>query len=154
MESTDLRCRWTEGRRSCGALRGSASALGHGDRIRVARRHREICRIVLGAARTQLRNPSAVAGGAPTPAVNGVIDLAAGGDRNLTRRYQNEIRDNSGKIIRQLAGGPIKICSRRIGGKVFITVVSHQVGGNNSKADLHKLAARTPAEFDLTGEID
>ena len=33
MEVIDLRCRRTEERRSCGALRGSASALDHGDRI-------------------------------------------------------------------------------------------------------------------------
>jgi hypothetical protein len=81
-------------------------------------------------------------------------DLAAGGDRNRTRLYQNEIRDNSGEIMRQLAGGPIKICSGRNGGKVFITVVGYQVGGKNSKADLRKLLAHTLAEFDLTGEID
>ena len=56
--------------------------------------------------------------------------------------------------MRQLAGGPIKICSGRIGGKVVITVVGYQVGGKNSKADLRKLAAHTLAEFDLTGEID
>jgi hypothetical protein len=81
-------------------------------------------------------------------------DLAAGGDRNRTRRYQNEIRDNSGEIMRQRAGGPSKICSGRIGSKVFITVVGYQVGGKNSKADLRKLAAHRLAEFDLTGEID
>jgi hypothetical protein len=56
--------------------------------------------------------------------------------------------------MRQLAGGPIKICSGRIGGKVFTTVAGYQVGGKNSKADLRKLAAHTLAEFDLTGEID
>ncbi len=33
MELIDLRCRRTEGRRSCGALRGSASAVAHGDTI-------------------------------------------------------------------------------------------------------------------------
>jgi hypothetical protein len=49
--------------------------------------------------------------------------------------------------VRQQAGGPIKICSGRIGGKVFITVVDHQVGGKSSKADLRKLAAHTLAEF-------
>src|ERR1700737_4280956 len=33
MELIDLRCRRTEGRRSCCALHGSASALAHGERI-------------------------------------------------------------------------------------------------------------------------
>jgi hypothetical protein len=69
-------------------------------------------------------------------------------------RYQNDIRDYSGGIIRQLAGGPIKICSGCMGGKVSITVIGYEVGGKNSKADLRKLAAHTLAEFDLTGEID
>jgi hypothetical protein len=66
----------------------------------------------------------------------------------------NEIRHNSGQIMRQPAGGPIKICSGRIVGKVFITVVGYQVGGGNSKADSHMPAAHALAEFDLTGEID
>ena len=52
--------------------------------------------------------------------------------------------------MRQLAGGPIKICSRRIGGKAFITVVGYQVGGKNAKVDLRKLAAHTLAEVLLS----
>lgn len=47
--------------------------------------------------------------------------------------YQNEIRDNRGEIMRQLAGGPIKICSGRIGGKVSFTVVGYRLGGKNSE---------------------
>jgi hypothetical protein len=49
--------------------------------------------------------------------------------------------------MRQLAGGPIRMCSGRIRGKVFITVVGYQGGGNNCKAELRELAAHTRAEF-------
>ena len=48
---------------------------------------------------------------------------------------------NSGEIMRQQAGGPIRVCSGRTGGKVFITVGGYQVGGKNSKADMRKLNA-------------
>jgi hypothetical protein len=42
MELIDRRCRRTEGGKSCGALRGSASALPHGQRIDGDRRYRMI----------------------------------------------------------------------------------------------------------------
>jgi hypothetical protein len=44
--------------------------------------------------------------------------------------------------------------SGRIAGKVSIAVNAYQPGANNSKAELRELAARTLAEFDLTGVID
>ena len=39
-------------------------------------------------------------------------------------------------------------------GKIFITVDAYQPGAENTKPALRELAARTLAEFDLTGEID
>jgi hypothetical protein len=50
------------------------------------------------------------------------------------RQYQNEIRDNSGQITRQLAGGPNKICSGAWAPKGFITVIRYQVGDKNCNA--------------------
>jgi hypothetical protein len=92
----------------------------------------------------QRRNTAALS--CPTPSRS--PDLAARGDRNRIRQYQNEIRDNGGQITRQLAGGPIKICSGASPPKGFITVIGCQVGDKNSKA------AHTLDVFDLTGEID
>jgi hypothetical protein len=51
-------------------------------------------------------------------------------------------------------GGQMTLLSGRISGKVFITVVAYQPGAENTKPALRELAARTLAEFDLTGEID
>ena len=39
-------------------------------------------------------------------------------------------------------------------GKIFINVLAYQPGAENTKPALRELAARTLAEFDLTGEID
>jgi hypothetical protein len=39
-------------------------------------------------------------------------------------------------------------------GKIFITVLAYQPGAENTKPALRELAARTLAEFDLTGQID
>jgi len=50
--------------------------------------------------------------------------------------------------------GQITLASGRFGGKVFITVVAYQVGGENSKPHLRELMADTLAEFELTGAID
>lgn len=52
------------------------------------------------------------------------------------------------------AGGQLTIQSWRIGDKVGITVEAYRPGGENTKPALRELAARTLAEFDLTGEID
>ncbi|MGO9384557.1 MAG: acyl carrier protein [Mycobacterium sp.] len=51
-------------------------------------------------------------------------------------------------------GGQMAVLSGRIGGKIFITVSAYQPGAKNTKPALRELAARTLAEFDLTGEID
>ena len=50
--------------------------------------------------------------------------------------------------------GQITLASGRFGGKVFITVVAYQVGGENSKPHLRELMAVTLADFELTGAID
>jgi hypothetical protein len=52
------------------------------------------------------------------------------------------------------AGGQMTLQSWRIGDKIGITVGAYQPGAENTKPALRELAARTLAEFDLTGEID
>ncbi|WP_227371127.1 hypothetical protein [Mycobacterium fragae] len=51
-------------------------------------------------------------------------------------------------------GGQVNVLSLRIPGKVIITVLAYQPGGQNTKSALRELAARTLAEFDLTGKIE
>jgi hypothetical protein len=51
------------------------------------------------------------------------------------------------------AGGQLVVVAGRIGGKISIDIVAYRVGAENSKQKLRELAARTLAEFDLTGEI-
>ncbi|HKP40605.1 hypothetical protein [Mycobacterium sp.] len=51
------------------------------------------------------------------------------------------------------AGGQLVAVAGRIGGKVTVGIIGYQVGAENSKPRLRELAARTLAEFDLTGEI-
>lgn len=52
------------------------------------------------------------------------------------------------------AGGHFTVQSWRIGGRISITVEAYQPGADNTKAGLRELAARTLADFDLTGEVD
>jgi hypothetical protein len=52
-------------------------------------------------------------------------------------------------------GGQMTVQSWRCGGKIIhITVGAYQPGAENTKPALRELAARTLAEFDLTGKID
>jgi hypothetical protein len=56
-------------------------------------------------------------------------------------------------------GGQMNLVSfraptRPLVGKIFTTVVAYQPGAENTKPALRELAARTLAEFDLTGTID
>jgi hypothetical protein len=39
-------------------------------------------------------------------------------------------------------------------GKIYLTVVAYHPGAENTKAALRELAARTLAEFGLTGDVD
>ncbi len=50
-------------------------------------------------------------------------------------------------------GGRIVILSGRLSGKIFISVGAYQPGAENTTRALRELAARTLADFDLTGEI-
>ncbi|WP_066897254.1 wax ester/triacylglycerol synthase domain-containing protein [Mycolicibacterium houstonense] len=65
-----------------------------------------------------------------------------GVDQGTTRQ---ELEDNDGQLV---------LVSARVGGKVSIGITAYQAGEQNSKARLAELAAKTLAEFDLTGEID
>ena len=51
-------------------------------------------------------------------------------------------------------GGQMILQSWRIRDKICISVCAYQPGAKNTKPALRELAARTLAEFDLTGEID
>ena len=51
------------------------------------------------------------------------------------------------------AGGQLVLVSGRVAGKVSIAINAYQPGGINSKAELREIAARTLAEFELTGVI-
>ena len=68
--------------------------------------------------------------------------MLRGVDRHVTRQYLER------------RGGLLTVLAGRIGGKISITVVAYQPGGQNSKPHLRELAAQTLAEFDLTGVID
>lgn len=52
------------------------------------------------------------------------------------------------------AGGQLYLLTMRVGSKLSINVSAYQPGIENTKSALCELAARTLAEFDLTGEID
>lgn len=65
-----------------------------------------------------------------------------GVDQGTTRQ---ELEDADGQLV---------LVSSRVGGKVSIGITGYQAGEQNSKARLAELAAKTLAEFDLTGEID
>jgi hypothetical protein len=53
-------------------------------------------------------------------------------------------------------GGQMQLLSFRlpVRGKIFIHVLAYQPGAENTKPALRELAAKTLAEFDLTGQID
>jgi hypothetical protein len=68
--------------------------------------------------------------------------MLRGIDRHVTRQFL----DRRGGLLTVLAG--------RIGGKISITVVSYQPGGENTKPHLRELALHTLAEFGLTGVIE
>ncbi len=68
--------------------------------------------------------------------------MLRGVDRHVTRQYLER------------RGGLLTVLAGRIGGKISITVVGYQPGIQNSKPQLRELAAKTLAEFELTGVID
>ena len=56
-------------------------------------------------------------------------------------------RDATPNPDTQLNSDPVR-------GKIFIHVLAYQPGAENTKSALRELAARTLAEFDLTGHIE
>jgi hypothetical protein len=67
---------------------------------------------------------------------------ARGTRQNVTRQRLERI------------GGQLHLLSLRLPDKIVITVLAYQPGAQNTKPALRELAARTLAEFDLTGKID
>ncbi len=65
--------------------------------------------------------------------------MLRGVDQNVTRRYIESV------------GGQLVVVGGRLVGKMSMSVVAYQPGRENSKQDLRELAARTLAEFGLTG---
>jgi len=68
--------------------------------------------------------------------------MLRGVDRRITRQSLERKR------------GQLTLVAGRIGGKMSISIIGYQPTGQNSKAHLRELAAKTLAEFDLTGVID
>ena len=68
--------------------------------------------------------------------------MLRGVDRRVTRQALEQ------------RGGILTVVGGRILGKMCITVVAYQPGGENSKSHLRELAAHALAEFDITGKID
>jgi hypothetical protein len=70
--------------------------------------------------------------------------FARGTRQRVTRQWLDRI------------GGQVQLLSMRLPplGKIFIHVLAYQPGGENTKPALRELAARTLAEFNLTGQID
>lgn len=63
-------------------------------------------------------------------------------DQNVTKR---ELQRSHGQLV---------VVSGRINGKVTISVEAYETGSENTKTRLRELAAKTLAEFGLTGVID
>jgi hypothetical protein len=70
--------------------------------------------------------------------------------------YARGTRQHATRQSLERAGGQLQLLSFRtpVLGKIFIHVQAYQPGAENTKPALRELAARTLAEFDLTGEID
>ncbi|MGO9154928.1 hypothetical protein, partial [Mycobacterium sp.] len=70
--------------------------------------------------------------------------------------YARGTRQHVTRQSLERAGGQLQLLSFRtpVLGKIFIHVLAYQPGAENTKPALRELAARTLAEFDLTGQID
>jgi len=78
-------------------------------------------------------------------------------DGTYSRRgHARAVRQHVTRQWLERIGGQMNVLSLRAPplGKIFITVVAYQPGAENTKPALREVAARTLAEFDLTGEID
>jgi hypothetical protein len=65
-------------------------------------------------------------------------------------------RQNVTRQSLERTGGHMQLLSFRLPplGKIFIHLIAYQPGAENTKSALRELAARTLAEFELTGQID
>ncbi len=70
--------------------------------------------------------------------------------------YARGTRQHVTRQSLERTGGQLQLLSFRtpVLGKIFIHVLAYQPGAENTKPALRELAARTLAEFGLTGEID
>jgi hypothetical protein len=70
--------------------------------------------------------------------------------------YARGTRQHVTRQSLERAGGQLQLLSFRtpVLGKIFIHVLAYEPGAENTKPALRELAARTLAEFGLTGEID
>jgi hypothetical protein len=70
--------------------------------------------------------------------------------------YARGIRQHVTRRSLERTGGQLQLLSFRTPGigKIFIHVLAYHPGAENTKPALRALAARTLAEFDLTGEIE
>jgi hypothetical protein len=68
--------------------------------------------------------------------------MLRGVDQNVTRKY---IESMNGQLV--VVGG-------RLAGKMTISVVAYQRGGNNTKPHLRELVANTLKEFGLSGILE
>ena len=86
--------------------------------------------------------------------VGSVVSLLDG--TNCEYAFARGIRQHDTRQWLERMGGQMQLLSFRVPalGKVFIHVLAYQPGAENTKPALRELAARTLAEFDLTGQID
>src|SRR5262249_39791813 len=70
--------------------------------------------------------------------------------------YARGMRQRVTRQALERAGGQLQVLSFRtpVLGKIFLHVLGYQPGAVTTTPALSELAARTLAEFDLTGEID
>ncbi|HEX2283566.1 MAG TPA: hypothetical protein VHI10_01870 [Mycobacterium sp.] len=85
----------------------------------------------------------------------GDIDPAVGRPDGTDAEYVmlRGVDQNVRRADVEKAGGQLVVVAGRIGGKMSISVVAYQPGGENAKPNLRAVAAHSLAEFQLTGEI-
>ena len=80
--------------------------------------------------------------------------VACPDDSEADQVFMRLVEQHTTRASLQRTRGILYVASGRIVGKVFLTVAAYQSGRENCKSDLHQLAARTLAEFELVGAID
>lgn len=86
--------------------------------------------------------------------VGSVVSLLDG--THCDYAFARGTRQNVTRPWLERTGGQLQLLSFRVQplGKIFIHVIAYEPGAENTKPALRELAARTLAEFDLTGQID